>query len=209
MYIKIYFGEAVILIHDEKNTAAIPFDKKVIFTEIVQPGKKKLITLQNSFHFEMEENYSFKVKDVDVFFKIFSMAYTSIEAAGGIVQDKNKDLLFIHRLGKWDLPKGKIESGETPAIAAQREITEETGVENLTLVESICKTYHIYDAFGKRFLKATHWFQFLSTGTSKLVAQTEENISEVKWIPTINIKTPVENTYQNVRDVLSTFFDKP
>ena len=62
------------------------------------------------------------------FFKNFRW----IEAAGGIVVHKeNKKSLFIFRNNKWDIPKGKIEKGETPALGAIREIQEECGIKNL------------------------------------------------------------------------------
>ena len=49
-----------------------------------------------------------------------------IMAAGGIVETPDQQSLFIHRLGCWDLPKGKVELNESLPIAAQREIEEET-----------------------------------------------------------------------------------
>ena len=154
-------------------------------------------------------HYLFLVKDVAEILKKISDSFTSIEAAGGIVQNAKKEVLFIHRLGKWDLPKGKIEKGENPQLAAEREITEETGVKSLQLTEAICRTYHIYFAFEKWHLKMTHWFHFTTSGKQQLSAQEEENITEVKWIPTIDMKKPMANTYQNIKDVIATYFDKP
>ncbi|MBK8711560.1 MAG: NUDIX domain-containing protein [Niastella sp.] len=61
---------------------------------------------------------------------MFSRQFTFIEAAGGLVQNEDKEILFIYRSGKWDLPKGKIEKKETPQIAATRKIQEETGLKN-------------------------------------------------------------------------------
>lgn len=208
MYIKIYFGEAVVVIHDETTTAILSKDNAAIFQEITKPNKKVLMSLQKGFTVDMKLNHAFKVDDVELFFQEFSSAYKSIEAAGGIVQNLEKEVLFIHRLGKWDLPKGKIEVGETPAKAAEREIMEETGVGHLMLTETVCKTYHIYNASNKTFLKTTHWFHFITNEDSKLVAQIEENITAVQWFATKNIKEPVANTYQNIRDVLSIYFDK-
>ena len=42
-------------------------------------------------------------------FQLFFNSYEKIEAAGCIVERKNK-LLFIKRNGVWDIPKGKLES---------------------------------------------------------------------------------------------------
>ncbi len=135
--------------------------------------------------------------------------FTIIEAAGGIVQNENKELLFIYRREKWDLPKGKMEENETPEICAEREIEEETGVKYLTLKHKIGETYHIYEERGLRILKISHWFYFTSGQKQITVPQTEEDIAEVKWIPTRNIKEPMMNTYQNIKDILRLFFDTP
>ena len=41
----------------------------------------------------------------------FRNYFKNIEAAGGVVINPENKIIFIHRLGKWDLPKGKIEKG--------------------------------------------------------------------------------------------------
>ena len=56
----------------------------------------------------------------------FQGLYKIIEAAGGVVFNEKNEILMIYRLKTWDLPKGKIEKGETPADAAFREVCEET-----------------------------------------------------------------------------------
>jgi 8-oxo-dGTP pyrophosphatase MutT (NUDIX family) len=132
-----------------------------------------------------------------------------IEAGGGIVQNDDKDLLFIFRNGKWDLPKGKLEPNETIEICAQREVEEETGVTNLNLKKKIGETYHIYQEKNKQILKISHWFYFTTANTKNITAQTEEGITEVKWVATKDIKIPMANTYQNIKEILSTFFDTP
>ena len=43
----------------------------------------------------------------------FKNYFKLIQAAGGIVRNPKDEYLFIYRLGKWDLPKGKMEEGET------------------------------------------------------------------------------------------------
>ena len=50
-----------------------------------------------------------------------------IRAAGGLVM-KDDQYLMIHRLGVWDLPKGKLEKEETSKFGALREVEEECGV---------------------------------------------------------------------------------
>ena len=89
------------------------------------------------FYAYLDENDTVKkqskiaVVDVDgKFWKAFETAHIHIEAAGGLVVNAAGKLLVIERLGVWDLPKGKLESGETAQVAALREIEEECGISN-------------------------------------------------------------------------------
>ncbi len=139
------------------------------------------------------------------FFNLFE----NIEAAGGIVQNENKELLFIFRREKWDLPKGKLEKGESIEACAAREIEEETAVGNLSLKRKVGETYHIYNEKGKDILKTSHWFYFTTTNATNTIAQSEEDITEVKWVKTQAIKEPMANTYNNIKEIMSIFFDTP
>ena len=208
MQLKIYVDESPIFI---TNKLSAELKKKSIQNDILfikdenstivdsilkalKKDKKEIIILTDNIE-----------KAKAVFFKHF----TDIEAAGGIVQNEKKELLFIFRRGKWDLPKGKLEKNESPEICAAREIEEETGVKNLILKHKIGETYHIYQENKAWILKTSHWFYFISKGKQHTTAQTEEDISEVKWIHTRNIKEPMANTYQNIKDILNVFFDTP
>ena len=148
-------------------------------------------------------------EDLEKLKKTFFKNFTVIEAAGGIVQNDKKELLFIHRLGKWDLPKGKVEKGEKLEDCAMREVTEETGVKGLSLKKKIGETYHVYDQFGKHFLKISHWFYMTCPSNQELKPQTEEHITDIKWVKTIDIKEPIKNTYPSIKNILSRFFDTP
>jgi 8-oxo-dGTP pyrophosphatase MutT (NUDIX family) len=141
--------------------------------------------------------------------KDFFSQFENIEAAGGIVQNEEKEMLFIYRRAKWDLPKGKLEQGESIEICAQREIEEETGITNLSLKRKVGETYHIYTEKGKHILKTSHWFYFTCPSNQVTKPQIEEDIAEVKWIETKNIKEPMKNTYENIRAILRIFFDTP
>ena len=102
-----------------------------------------------------------------------------------------------------------VEEGETAAVCAEREIEEETGVKNLTLKKEWGKTYHTYNEFGKDILKISHWFYFTCENNQELVPQTTEDITEIKWFKTKDIKIPVANTYATIKNILSDFFDTP
>jgi 8-oxo-dGTP pyrophosphatase MutT (NUDIX family) len=146
-------------------------------------------------------------KDLTQLHTEFKAAFKIIEAGGGIVQNETGEILFIYRLNKWDLPKGKLEKGETIEFCAQREVEEETGVTNLTLKSKIGETYHIYQEKGEQILKVSHWYHFICPSHQNTIAQTEENITEVKWVAINNLQEPLENTYNNIREILGKFME--
>ncbi len=209
MYINIYFNDKPVILCneiDKELNELLHHPDTVFVDEISAPAIKAMLheIKKEAFHAGVIWHSDLdKLKDI--FFKKFKL----IEAAGGIVQNENKDLLFIHRLGKWDLPKGKIEKGEKEEDCAVREVTEETGVTGLHLKKKIGETYHVYDEFGKNFLKISHWYHMTCSSKQDLIPQTEEHISEIKWIKTLNIKEPLKNTYPSIKNILTTFFDMP
>ena len=208
MQLKIFVDESPIYITDELSAE---LKKKSTQNNVLLISDENLIkidTILNALKTDKKE-VIILVEDIEKAKVDFFKNFTCIEAAGGIVQNENKDLLFIFRRGKWDLPKGKLENDETPEICAAREIEEETGVKNLILKHKIGETYHIYEENKTMILKTSHWFYFISNEEQHTIAQTEEDISEVKWIHTRNIKEPMANTYQNIKDILSIFFDTP
>ena len=208
MQLKIFVDESPIYITDELSAE---LKKKSTQNNVLLISDENLIkidTILNALKTDKKE-VIILVEDIEKAKVDFFKNFTCIEAAGGIVQNENKDLLFIFRRGKWDLPKGKLEENETVEICAAREIEEETGVKNLILKHKIGETYYIYEENKTMILKTSHWFYFISNEEQHTIAQTEEDISEVKWIHTRNIKEPMANTYQNIKDILSIFFDTP
>ena len=208
MQLKIYVDEAPIYITD-KLTAELK--KKSIQDDVLFLNEEASIKVEIILKALKKDKTQVIIlaEDVEKVKAVFDKNFTLIEAAGGIVQNEKKELLFIFRRGKWDLPKGKLEKDESPEICAAREIREETGVNNLTLKHKIGETYHIYEEKKVQVLKTSHWYYFTSKGKQQTAPQTEEDISEVKWIHTRNIKEPVANTYQNIKDILTEFFDTP
>jgi L-threonylcarbamoyladenylate synthase len=127
-----------------------------------------------------------------------------IQAAGGIVQ-REDEFLFIERNNLWDIPKGKLESGESIEIAAQREIEEECGINELHINELICITYHTYFFKNKWHLKETHWFHFLYNGSKQTVCQAEEGITNARWFKRHEFSIVESKTYQSIQFVINRF----
>ncbi|MGE6396327.1 MULTISPECIES: NUDIX hydrolase [Chryseobacterium] len=148
-------------------------------------------------------------EQIDEIWKEFKKLFRIIEAAGGIVNKPNGDTLFIRRLGKWDLPKGKMEKGESREESAIREIEEETNLQNVELRDFINTTYHIYiERNGDRVLKHTHWFEMFFDGEDTSKPQLEEGITEVAWKNTTQIENEVfPNTFQNIKLIINEFWD--
>lgn len=142
-------------------------------------------------------------EDADATFKRFSKLYQPVAAAGGLVFNEKDQLLLILRQGKWDLPKGKVDKGETVEEAAVREVKEECGIEKLEILEPIVQMYHTYYLDQKRVLKTTHWFKMRALQYNKMVPQLEENITDLRWFDpeTLNIKEL--DTYNSIRELLA------
>jgi len=209
MHIKIYFGDKPVYLCDEidKELNEILHHPDAVFIdEISNPAIKSLLheIKKDEFHAGVLWH-----GDLEKLKKALFKHFDLIEAAGGIVQNDQKEILFIYRLDKWDLPKGKVEKGEKLEACALREVEEETGVTGLKLKSKTGETYHTYNAFGKHFLKISHWFYMTCSSGQKLIPQTEEHITEIKWVKTKDIREPIANTYPSIKDILENFFDTP
>jgi len=132
----------------------------------------------------------------------FASNYQLVEAAGGLVHNQDGDWLFIHRNGMWDLPKGKLEAGESIEECAVREVAEECGIEQPDIVRPLSITYHTYTLKEKRILKPTYWYLMKSKDASELIPQTEEGISEVKWVSTEEAKFLASNSFGSIKQVV-------
>lgn len=147
--------------------------------------------------------------NIDEIWKEFQKLFRIIEAAGGLVNNSDGETLFIKRLGRWDLPKGKMEKGESREESAVREIEEETGLKNVELIAFINTTYHIYiERNGEKILKCTHWFEMNFNGEDTSTPQIEEGITEVAWKNTAQIESEVfPSTFQNIKLIVKEFWD--
>ena len=141
----------------------------------------------------------------------FMSAFKVIYAAGGIVIRENK-MLFIFRNEKWDLPKGKIDAGESPENAALREVEEECGISGHKIIKQLPSTFHIYlspykNSPGQWILKETFWFEMSYSGNANGKPQTEENISEIRWFEKNELDVVLKNTYENLKQIILLYRD--
>ena len=130
-----------------------------------------------------------------------------IIAAGGLVTNEKNDLLMIFRRGFWDLPKGKLDIGESIEACAVREVQEETGLSTIHLGKFITITQHEYfDTYLKEeVIKESHWYEMSIVGDPLLIPQTEEDITEIKWVPLNELPEYFTKTYPNIVKVINLF----
>ena len=131
--------------------------------------------------------------------KQFQSLFKIQKAAGGKVLNIENEVLFIYRLNKWDLPKGKLEKGESIEQCAIREVEEECGISNLTIQNPLETTYHIFEKKDKTILKITYWFLMRTSFTGELVPQSEEGIKKVIFKNEAAVNKALQNTYGNIK----------
>lgn len=147
---------------------------------------------------KLEEAYIYHPNHEEIL-KKFSKKIPLVVAAGGVVTNKDGKVLFIYRNDKWDLPKGKVEDGETLEEAALREVEEETGVAGLQIENFLRATYHIFKRNGKYKLKEVHWFSMSTSYKGELIGNKSEGIEKVKWKGPKKIKKALQNSYTNIK----------
>ncbi len=170
-------------------------------------SKEKL--LHEIVHFELNDKkdniFIYGDQGPEYILKKLSSLYHNIDAAGGLVRNKKGEILFIFRLGKWDLPKGKIDANEGIQEAAIREVEEETSLTGLKVIRELTPTYHMYILKGKRILKKTYWFEMYYGNNQTPQPQYSEGIELVQWINISNIDRQFENTYNSIVELIRDF----
>jgi 8-oxo-dGTP pyrophosphatase MutT (NUDIX family) len=202
MHIKIYFNDKPLFLTDEITPDIEPYvhhDDAVFIDEFSTPGVNSII---HEMRQEKVHAGIFLHQPVKELEKAFRKKFNVVQAAGGLVLNDAGDVLMMLRRGKWDLPKGKLDPGESLETCAVREVEEETGLSKLTLEKPLVITYHTYDESGKHILKESHWYLIKAPGQQKLAPQLEEQITELKWVPASKVKQYMDNTFPSIVDVL-------
>ena len=137
----------------------------------------------------------------DEVFAAFASEFVAVEAAGGVVRDEAGRALMIYRNNRWDLPKGHLETGETLAACALREVAEETGIEAENESDAeLCATLHCYNLYGKWEMKRTHWYAMRYIAGSPR-PQSEEGIARAAWLAGEELENAVRASYPTIRQV--------
>jgi len=143
----------------------------------------------------------------------FIRHFTLLDAGGGVGENGEGRVLVIYRRGWWDLPKGKMDEGETIENCALREVEEETGLTGLRMVKPLpvlswgqpC-TFHTYGQNQQLILKRTWWFVMRAAVPQSLELQAEEDITDARWVNREEVVSLYAEMYSSIADVLQTYF---
>lgn len=193
---KVFVNDSPIIITSSsknENNFPVHLYEDIIFDEVLYKIKNESLKGITLYSKNLEQDWLDFIRNLEV-----------VSAAGGLVINNEKEILFIFRNGVWDLPKGKIEKEESTEIAAIREVEEECGIANLSIIKKLVTTYHIYYQDGIK-LKETFWFLMTSDYKGELIPQLEEGITKVSFKNTTKTLKALQNTYANIKIVYDSY----
>ncbi len=203
MYVKIYFNDKPLFLCDEVDKTLEPYlhhDDTVFIDEFSVHAVKSMLH-------EMEQQKIhagiYFHNNLSALKKAFWKKFTIVQAAGGLVLNAEKEMLLIFRRGKWDLPKGKLDPGETLAQCALREVEEETNIKNIELKKELTATYHTYHENGKFILKESYWYEMKTADKQTLIPQATEDILQAIWANDAKTNECLQNAFPSIVDVIN------
>lgn len=205
---KIYFQEKPLFLASEisPQLEALLHQEDTIFMDDFDQHAIK--TMIHEMQAEQINRGVFLHADQEALLNAFKKKFTVVKAGGGVVRTEANELLMIFRRGKWDLPKGKLDEGETIEACALREVSEETGITGIIPGPFFCHTYHTYHENGKFILKESHWYLMKLNDKPELVPQAEEGILEARWVSFSEIENYLDKVHSSIKDVLEKLLEE-
>jgi len=194
---KVYYNNRVIIIADKLDDHRSPVMQRLCHYPEADLREEWL-----RFKRDKEIKRFCILGDSEAIWKEFKKLFVIIKAAGGLVKNAKEEYLFIFRNKKWDLPKGKMDRGETIKETAIREVEEECGIKKLKIIKPIGNSHHIYELKGKDTIKRTYWFDMSCKDTRKLIPQKEEGIEKAVWVKPVRFKKWKKDIYPSVWDIV-------
>ncbi len=164
-----------------------------------------LLKKMTKYKFKKIYSITLTLKNLDNDIKELKKMFKIIKAGGGVVNNNKKEILFIYRMKKWDLPKGKLDKGETIKQCAKREVEEETKVK-VSCGKKILSTWHTYTKNKKFILKKTTWYMMESIDDSKMKPQKKEKIEKVEWMKKSSVDDILLNSYKTLNYLMKNYF---
>lgn len=193
---KIFFGDRYLLISDKSTNNSAQSSYSI---DAIDDIKQFILKFESD---KSRRSCSIITNNCLETLQDISKCFEYIEAAGGVVFNQKKEILVIYRYHKWDLPKGKIELNEAVSDCAIREVQEECGIQQLQITKQLQSTYHTYVIKNQLYIKQTFWFEMQYFGSEKGKPQTEEHITEIRWIDKSALPHIYINTYPSVIEVI-------
>ena len=180
---------------------------RVLIYDALPDSIDSLLKLMTEKKLKKTYSVTFTLKNKKEVIKYLKKKFKVIKAAGGIVQNNENKILFIYRLGKWDLPKGKKDKGEKIKDCAIREVEEETNTK-VKIIKRNCTTWHTYTRYKKFILKKTVWYKMKCIDDSKMKGQKKEKIEKVRWMENKIINEILINSFKSLSYVVKKYFKK-
>jgi len=179
----------------------------VMIINVLTPTINRLFTIIKSLQLPHLQSITLITDNKKEMEELIKSQYSVVKAAGGVVQNEFGQILLMYRLKTWDLPKGKLDRGESSKVAAVREVEEECGV-RAKLGNKICTTFHTYTYKNESILKQTKWYSMNLLDDSKMKPQVEENIEKLEWMGKEKVKAALINSYSSIRYVLKKYYHR-
>ena len=193
----IFFGEAELLITRDMPSDGYHIVDAEAFESFSQAKIVKIV--------ESSKYVAVVTPSPDHAFEALRAEFKWVEASGGVVINVAGDLLMIHLRGRWDLPKGHVDSFESSRVAALREVEEETGIKaEVVGNEPLTYTYHTYNTYGEWELKRTAWWAMRSKGGVPK-AQSEEGITSAEWCERATLRERLKTTYPTIKRLVERY----
>jgi 8-oxo-dGTP pyrophosphatase MutT (NUDIX family) len=208
MSIKVYFNEKTLYLTDgiDDEIKVARQQENVVFQDEFSPEAVELMVHElrrPALHAAI-----FQHSNLEELRQEFWKHFKLVQAGGGLVLNENDEILMIFRRGSWDLPKGKLDEGESIEECAVREVKEETGLADVRMKNPLLITYHVYPENDETILKESHWYRMKASGDTELIPQTEEQITDIRWASLEEALELAKNSFPSIKDVLQAFLHR-